>query len=345
MDYIQRFKKRMEISGNSLRQEYINNSKNFLQTVFSDDASYTYDIYLWEVDKTEYIEDDMIPIRLYNRKKSNDEITIKFQSLSNINVGNILYDKKNNNFWLCTESFDIDEIHYQGKLTYCNWILKWQNDLGKIFNYPCYVLNVSQNNDGEKQSNSIVVGTTRKLITLPCDDNTLVLHTSKRFYLDKRIDNPISYIITQNDNISGNYGNVGLVKLVVSECEEDNSTDRPDLGLCDYIDNNKDILSIDNSNNITSTILFDTNIIKSGGNSQTFIGEFKDENNNDILTLVPKWDVICDFKNELEINDYGNKLTLSIDNDNYVDEDIKLIFSDENNNYSSTLLVTVESLL
>ena len=102
MDYIQRFKKRMEISGNSLRQEYINNSKNFLQTVFSDDASYTYDIYLWEVDKTEYIEDDMIPIRLYNRKKSNDEITIKFQSLSNINVGNILYDKKNNNFWLCT---------------------------------------------------------------------------------------------------------------------------------------------------------------------------------------------------------------------------------------------------
>ena len=55
MDYIQRFKKRMEISGNSLRQEYINNSKNFLQTVFSDDASYTYDIYLWKVDKPEYI--------------------------------------------------------------------------------------------------------------------------------------------------------------------------------------------------------------------------------------------------------------------------------------------------
>ena len=73
--------------------------------------------------------------------------------------------------------------------------------------------------------------------------------------------------------------------------------------------------------------------------------ESVDENNNDVLDLIPKWDVICDFKNELEINEDGNTITLSIDNDDYIDEDLKVIFSDENDNYSSTLIITIESLL
>lgn len=345
MNYIEKFKKRMNLSGGSLRQEHINDSKEFLQEVFNDDASYTPNVYLWELGKLEYKDNEMLQIRLFNRKKSNDEITMKFQSFVNINVGNILYDKNNNNFWICTESFDIDEIHYQGKLTYCNWILKWQNEIGNILEYPCYVLNNTQRTDGEKFSNNMVVGSTQKLITLPCDNNTLSLNTSKRFYLDKRIKNPTSYILTQNDTVSGNWGEIGLVKIVVKECEEDSSTDRPDLGLCDYIDINNSTLYINTENDITSTIVYDTNVIKSGGNSQTFIGKFIDKDNNDILDFIPKWDIICEFKNELEINEDGNKLTISIDNDNYIDEDLKIVFSDENDNYSSTLIVTIESLL
>lgn len=345
MNYIERFKTRMNLSGSSLRQEHINDSKEFLKEVFNDDPSYTLNFYLWELGKSEYENNEMLQIRLFDRKKSNDEITVKFQSLVEINVGNILYDKKNNNYWICTESFDIDEIHYQGKLTYCNWILKWQNDIGDILEYPCYVLNNTQRADGEKFSNNMVVGSTQKLITLPCDENTLSLGTSKRFYLDKRIKNPTSYILTQNDTVSGNWGDIGLVKIVVKECEKDSSTDRPDLGLCDYIDINNSVLSINKDNAITSTILYNTNIIKSGGNHQTFVGKFVDENNNDVLDLIPKWDVICDFKNELEINEDGNTITLSIDNDDYIDEDLKVIFSDENDNYSSTLIITIESLL
>ena len=29
-------------------------------------------------------------------------------------------------YLICTEAFNIDNIHFKGKFTLCNWILKWQ---------------------------------------------------------------------------------------------------------------------------------------------------------------------------------------------------------------------------
>lgn len=346
MNYIERFNKRMNYSGKTLREERIRDSKNLLSEMFKDDASHTPNIYLWTLGKDSYDSTDIFTIRLFNRKKSNsDGITVEFQSLDKLNMGNIIYDKDNDMYWLCIESFDIDGIHYQGKLMFCNWKLKWQNKEGIILEYPCPTINNSLNIDGEKFSKNLTIGSSRTSIFLPCDENTIILDSPKRFYLDKNSFNPTSYVLTQNDTISYNYGDIGLVKLIVSESEEDSNTDRPDLGICDYIDINNSNLTIDTTSSVYSKILYDTLVIKSGGNSQIFVGKFYDSNNNEILNIIPKWDVICDFKNVLNINKNNNQITLSIDDDRYVDEDIKLIFSDENNNYSSTLIINVRSLL
>ena len=55
--------------------------------------------------------------------------------------------------------------------------------------------------------------------------------------------------------------------------------------------------------------------------------------------------IVCDFKDALEVSKSDNQITIGIDNDQYVDEDIKLVLSDEDGNYSSTLIVRIESLL
>ena len=119
-----------------------------------------------------------------------------------------------------------------------------------------------------------------------------------------------------------------------------------DLGICDYI--YKDDIAEDNADGkfvSKSVISYKTNVIKSGGSSQTFIGKFFDENGDELTDVVPYWRIVCDFSDELEVEERDNSIMVRIDNDDYVDESFKIILSDSNGNYSSSIIVEVDSLL
>ena len=104
---------------------------------------------------------------------------------------------------------------------------------GTILEYPCYDMNSTQYNSGEQPNKNFVIGSSQHMITLPCDENTVELSTPQRFYLDKATVNPTTFIVTQNDTTSHNYGKKGLVKVTVYEHPNNPSVDRPDLGICD----------------------------------------------------------------------------------------------------------------
>ena len=351
MKCLDKFNKKMRLSGGSLRNENIKNSQELLQETFTDDASLALGIYLWKLGlKPEDCKDnESITIRLYNRSFSSaNGVTIKFQTLIDtpIIVGDIIYDSLADEYLICTESFNINGVHWQGKFTLCNWILKWQNRNGDILEYPCYDINSTQYNSGEQSNKQFTIGSSQHMITLPCDENTVILSSPQRFFLDKNIKNPTSFIVTQNDTTSYNYGNKGLVKVTLMECVSNNKTDRIDLGICDYID--KEEVKTDNSDNIfvsKSIISYNTTIIKSGGDSQIFVGKFFDDYGNEVTEINHKWEIICDFKDALEIEESGNQISIGIDNDYYIDEEFKLILSDNNGNYSSSLIIQIESLL
>lgn len=349
MKCLDRFNKKMSLQGSSLRNEKIRNSQNLLQETFADDASFRLGIYLWELGVISYDEKETLNIRFYNERYSSaNGNTIKFQTLIDtpVIVGDILYDSEFERYYLCTESFNIDSIHWQGKLVLCNWILKWQNKNGDILEYPCYDINSTQYNSGEMSNKQFTVGSSQHMITLPCDENTVILSSPQRFFLDKNKDNPTSFIVTQNDTTSYNIGKKGIVKVTLYECEKNNEKDRIDLGICDYVDKNS--LLTDNSDDVLiskSVISYTTNVIKSGGDKQIFIGRFYNDNGNEIEDVSVKWDIICDFKNNLEVNQSDNQIQIGIDDDNYVDEEFKLILSDNDNNYSSSLIIKIESLL
>ena len=220
MRCLDKFKTKMNYSGGSLRNENIYNSKMLLEETFSDDASFTLGVYLWELGVKSYDNKEQIGIRLFDRSFSAaNGWTVKFQTLYDnpIVTGDILYDSNKDEYLICTEVFDIDSVHWQGKFTLCNWILKWQNKNGKILEYPCYDMNTTQYNSGEQSNRQFTIGSSQHMVTLPCDENTVVLSTPQRFYLDKNKDNPTSYIVTQNDTTSYNYGKKGLVKVTLYE--------------------------------------------------------------------------------------------------------------------------------
>lgn len=351
MRCLDKFNKRMSLNGGTLRKEYIFNTRELLNETFVDDPSFAFNVYFWRLGLKEYTHEKSIGIRLYDRKYSAaNGVTVKFQTLYNtpIIVGDIIYDMDKDEYLICTEAFDIDSIYYEGKFTLCNWILKWQKKDGIILEYPCYDMNSTQYNSGEQSNRNFVIGSSQHMLTLPCDENTVELSTPQRFYLDKAKDNPTTFIVTQNDTTSHNYGKKGLVKVTVYEHPNNPETDRPDLGICDYIDNNFSSEDICCCRVSKAVIEYDTAIIKSGGDMQMFVGKFYDEKDNEVTDIAPHWTVVCDFSDKLIVEELDNSLSIGIDDDDYIDEEFKIILSDgsdESNVLSSTLLVKVESLL
>ncbi len=349
MRSLDRFNKRMSLSGGSLREESIFNTRELLKETFADDPSFKSGIYFWRLGLKEYKYEIPIGIRLYERAYSAaNGVTVKFQTPYDIPivVGDVVYDLKEEEYLICTESSNVGDINYQGKFTLCNWILKWQNKDGKILEYPCYDMNSTQYNSGEQSNRNFTIGSSQHMITLPCDENTVELSTPQRFYLDKATINPTSFIITQNDTTSHNYGKKGLVKLTVYEYPNNSATDRPDLGICDYIDISAD--KKDCIRKVSKAIIdYKTTAIKSGGDSQLFIGKFYDEDGKEITNIEPHWTINCDFSDKLQIEEFDNCISIGINDDLYIDEEFKLICSDKNNEdiESYALIIKVESLL
>ena len=359
MRCLDKFNKRMSLSGGSLREEYIFNTRELLNKTFADDPSFTFGIYFWKLGLKEYVYEKAIGIRLYDRKFSAaNGVTVKFQTMYDtpIVVGDVIYDTDKDEHLICTEAFDIDGIHFEGKFTLCNWILKWQKADGTILEYPCHDMNSTQYNSGEQSNRNFVIGSSQHMLTLPCDENTIELSTPQRFYLDKATINPTSFIVTQNDTTSYNYGKKGLVKVTVYEHPNNPETDRPDLGICDYIDvsnqNTIEPTTINmqkNSSRVLKAVIdYSSTVVKSGGDSQMFISKFYDEKGNEVTGIVPHWAISCDFSNKLIVKEFDNGLSIGIDDDDYIDEEFKLTLSNEDKNDNTTpssLLIKIESLL
>ena len=357
MRCLSKFNKRMSYSGGSLREESIFNTRGLLKETFADDPSFVSGVYFWKLGLKEYLYESPINIRMYGRSFSAaNGVTVKFQTLYDtpIVVGDVVYDTNEDEYLICTEAFNVDNINFKGKFTLCNWMLKWQKKDGTILEYPCYDMNSTQYNSGEQSNRNFVIGSSQHMLTLPCDENTVELSTPQRFYLDKATVNPTSFIVTQNDTTSYNYGRKGLVKVTVYEHPNNSSSDRPDLGICDYIDmragsaNAGSTIGKNCCKASKSVIEYDTTVIKSGGDSQIFVGKFYDDRENEVLNIVPHWTIKCDFSDKLIVKEFDNCLSIGIDDDSYIDEEFKLICSDGNNESdvaSSTLLIKVGSLL
>lgn len=349
MQCLNRFNKRMSYSGGSLREESIFNTRQLLKETFADDPSFMFGVYFWRLGLKEYVDETPIGIRLYGRSFSAaNGVTVKFQTLYDtpVVVGDIIYDSKEDEYLICTESFNIDDIHFKGKFTLCNWMLKWQNKDGKILEYPCYDMNTTQYNSGEQSNRNFTIESSQHMLTLPCDENTVELCTPQRFYLDKAINSPNTYIVTQNDTTSYNYGKKGLVKVTVYSHPINPETDNPDLGICDYIDFNK--TNNDCCCKVSRVVIdHDTTIIKSGGDLQKFVGKFYDNKENEITDVSPHWNIICDFSDKLILEETDNCLSIGIDDDSCIDEEFKITCSinDGDNTLSSSLIISVESLL
>ena len=221
--------------GGNIRQSKINDGKLLMNNQLMTDPSYNPNMVFWQfgVDVGDL---ESVPIKTFNEKYSAaNGINLQFDALidSPIVVGDLLYDKRRNLYWICIESFDRDEILCAGKLVRCNYIMKWQDDDKNIFEYPVFEINSTQYNSGEFSDKTMTLGSSQHLITAIADENTIALNHGHRFFWDRNTVNPTVFKLTQNDTTAMNYDK-GLVKITVTEDQYNPKTDSIENWLCDY---------------------------------------------------------------------------------------------------------------
>ena len=279
-------KQRMACSGTTARQEKIIDGRRLMSEELMKDPSYQ-EFVIWEFD---VLPEDFVeqPIKLYNRKYSSaNGFTTQYETLWDkaIPIGTVLYDKKRNEYQLCTESFDKDEILNNGKLTRCNGWLKWQDKEGKVYEYPIFDINSTQYNSGVESSKIMVLGSTQHMLSITADENTISLRHDMRFFLDRNKIEPTVFKLTQNDTTAMNYDK-GILHLTVTEDQYNPDTDNIDEWLCDYV---------------KSSVKSDIEIEYMGNPNVRIGGSYK------IFTAVSlspvTWDIIAknDIKNQLTI--------------------------------------------
>lgn len=147
--------------------------------------------------------------------------------------GDTFYNKDENLYWICTEVMCKSGLYYDGKLTRCNNILKWQDENKNIFEYPVFDINSTQYNSGEFGDKTMTLGSSQHLLTIVADENTIALNHGHRFFWDRNTVDPTVFKLTQNDTTAVNYDR-GLLKLTITEDQYNPKTDSIENWLCDY---------------------------------------------------------------------------------------------------------------
>lgn len=302
------FKLRTTLDGANSREAKINDARHILSLEFTNDPSYCDSMYRWIPGVNSHIG-DRIAIRLFGRKYSSaNGYTTQFevQVDDKPDIGDYYFEKELNQYWICTELHNVNHIHVSGKLTMCNWFLRWQNDTGEVIEYPCNDINSTQYNSGEAGDKTMTLGSAQHMATVQATPDTIDIRSPQRFFVSR--DYSIPFRVTQNDTVSNNYGN-GLCKITLTQDQLNLEVDRPDLGLCDYKPPHPLPSKPDETTDLSAVISGKSNLIN--GFSRTYSVEFKDSNGDIKQDVDFTWNVESDFDVQQKVN--GNEIELSVD--------------------------------
>lgn len=300
-------KERMKVTGSTPKESKINDARRLLRNDFYNDTAYTEFVYFWIPGQNPH-KGNHLDIKFYDRKYSaSNGNTKSFQTKDSdqVEVGDYIFDESDNTYWICTESFNIDSIHYKGKFTQCNWFLKWQRTDGAIVEYPCQDLNSTQYNSGESGTPTIKLGSAQHMETVQATEDTLSIESPLRFFVSRT--NSIPFVVTQNDTTTYNYGK-GLCKITLTQ-DTKSDMDRPDLGICDYISP----IIPESINGATVLSLISGNYDLRVGFSKPYTVIFTDINGNELSGVNFSWNIVCDFASDIIQVINGNEIALRVD--------------------------------
>lgn len=268
----------------------------------------------------------------------------EFQSLPSqeINIGD--YVEWANSHWIVTTCDFDDEIYRDGKLEQCNYLLKWQNELGDIIERWAVIKSASKYNDGTDANTVITLGSDQLSIIIPLDEEAIKLKKSmgKKFFIDNNTDDPTAYELTGTGNVPDTYNGHGITSWIVKECAYSASEDDLKYGVCNY----KDPTTIPSSpQNPDESVHLSAKIIGKDtiryGMERTYSVEFTDNENIEDVNF--KWNIVSDFCIERS-DETKNPVKLYIEDDSAINKPF-LLQVIVNDSVVAELEITVTDLL
>lgn len=313
---LQNMKARVVNGGSTLLEEQIKDAQESLEYSFCDDVSYNPNMVFYKTETP-------IPIKMYNQEVSASYGTVSaFLTTYNnpLELGQVLHDTKSDEYWLCVESYNINDIHYKGALGKCMRWLRWQDDNGIIQEFPIIVMSASKYNTGERGDEVLSIGSDQLMVFAPLNDDTIKLDRGKKFFIDEKKDNPTTYELTRTDTALYTFMGKGFMSMILSECAYAANEDDLKYGVCNYISpiappENGDETTI-LSGGITGVIHGNKNL--KVGFERTYTASLTDEDGNAAEWSDDySWNIVSNFEVTSTVD--SGSITLFIDDEDYID--------------------------
>lgn len=256
-----------------------------------------------------------------------------------------------NSYWLCVEADVFHGMYCRGTFEKCNWELFWIDTDGNIQSQWCVNINTTQYNSGEYSDKYMTTGSSQHQLKMQCNQRTVKLASPTRVFLDKNLENPACFKVTQNDNSAYNYDEKGLCVITVLEHGRNTEKDKlitledgRQVWIADYFD--KDTVSEDDSitdNSISASIQYTYRNLYIGRKAM-YTAKFNNAD-GEIVDDVPTWAVVCDFVDSINIEQSGSMVTLLITDKTLEGQTFTLQLSNETSTATASLDIYIDSLI
>lgn len=326
-------KERMKITGHTPREEMIRDGQNLLKEELEHDTSYSPTMFFYDSDNK--VDDRPANLRVYGRKSSslNGNYMNFLTTYDNpVKIGDYIHDTKDDTYWLVYNSFNVNDVQYEGKLIQCNYPLKWQLSDGTIVERWANIVSASKYDTGETGNATIVLSSNNFTVLIGFCEEGYELE-GKRVFIDKRNVNPEKvFKITRGDDVLFDSGNMGsLLSFIADKTELNKDEDRPDLKLCNYIDidSGSDTPSNPTTPPENPDEMTDLRVTISGSTSlkltvpRIYTAIITDTDGKEAdWDNTYSWNVVSDFEVEQSID--GKIIELYVEDEDLIDEKFKL---------------------
>ena len=181
-------------------------------------------------------EDDYVSISVHHQKQEDWGWYLQSTALlsSDLCNGDTFYDEEYKDYFI-VKNLQRTKHFYDLDLVACNYMLRWQNDDRIICEQPCVVISASQYNSGERSNKVMTLGTNHIMILMQITDETLILKSDKRFFIDYDKSSPKVYRLTRIDTVTRAWNGRGYLEIVFTEDTFNADTDSIEHFICDYL--------------------------------------------------------------------------------------------------------------
>lgn len=319
---LQLMKERIKHSGSTAREEMIIDGQNLLKEELEHDSSYSPTMYFWN--PVLGCDDRPAKVRIYKRKYSS--LNGNYQNFlttydNPIKIGEYLHDTKDDTYWLIYNSFNVNDVHYEGKMIQCNYLLRWQLANGKIIERYSNIVSASKYDVGETGNSTLVLSSNNYTILIGYCGEGFELE-GKRVFIDIKPTKPTKvFKITRSDDVIYNSDGAGsLLSFIADKTEFNPNKDNQELRICDYIDPSSPLPPTPPEPDETTVLrcVISGNASLKNGYKRPYSVKFtdKDENTINWENINFKWNIVNDPG--LITNAYENKIDILFDDEDSI---------------------------